>query len=433
MRLHDGELEAASAEPGEVVLLENVRFLKGEKKDDPALAARMAALCDVFVMDAFGTAHRAEASTHGVALAAPVACAGPLLAAELDALERALDKPKRPLVAVVGGSKVSTKLEVLESLIAKVDQLVVGGGIANTFLAATGVAVGKSLHEPDMLDVAKRLLAQAKARGVGIPIPSDVVVAREFAATARAETKPAAAVGADEMILDIGPASARAVADIVATGRHRHLERAARRVRVRRLRRRHEGAGRGDREEPGVLDRGRGRHARRDREVRHRATTSPTFRPAAGRSSSSSRARRCRRSPRSNGARQGAEMARRTKIVATLGPATDPAAAMADLIAAGVDLVRVNFSHGSFDEHARRIEHARAAAAKAGRVVGILGDLRGPKVRIERFADRQRDAGRGRALHARPGARPDGRHATASSASPTSRCRATCARATRCC
>ncbi len=189
VRLHDGELEAASAEPGEVVLLENVRFLKGEKKDDPALAARMAALCDVFVMDAFGTAHRAEASTHGVALAAPVACAGPLLAAELDALERALDKPKRPLVAVVGGSKVSSKLEVLESLIAKVDQLVVGGGIANTFLAATGVAVGKSLHEPDMLDVAKRLLAQAKARGVGIPIPTDVVVAREFAATAKAETQ----------------------------------------------------------------------------------------------------------------------------------------------------------------------------------------------------------------------------------------------------
>jgi phosphoglycerate kinase len=216
VRFHDGALEAASAEPGEVVLLENVRFLKGEKKDDPALAARMAALCDVFVMDAFGTAHRAEASTHGVALAAPVACAGPLLAAELDALERALEKPRRPLVAVVGGSKVSSKLEVLESLIAKVDQLVVGGGIANTFLAATGVAVGKSLHEPDMLDVAKRLLAQAKARGVGIPIPADVVVAREFAATARAETKSAASVGADEMILDIGPASARVVADIVA-------------------------------------------------------------------------------------------------------------------------------------------------------------------------------------------------------------------------
>ena len=216
VRLHAGELESATAGPGEVVLLENVRFLKGEKKDDPALAARMAALCDVFVMDAFGTAHRAEASTHGVALAAPVAGAGPLLAAELDALERALGNPRRPLVAVVGGSKVSTKLEVLESLVAKVDALVVGGGIANTFLAAAGNAVGKSLHEPDMVDVAKRLLAQAKARGVALPIPTDVVVAREFSATAAATTRPASAVAADEMILDIGPDSARVLAGVLA-------------------------------------------------------------------------------------------------------------------------------------------------------------------------------------------------------------------------
>jgi phosphoglycerate kinase len=215
VRLHEGELEAAAAEPGEVVLLENVRFLKGEKKDDPALARRMAALCDIFVMDAFGTAHRAEASTHGVALAAPVACAGPLLAAELDALERALQNPKRPLVAVVGGSKVSTKLAVLESLVSKVDSLVVGGGIANTFLAARGCPVGKSLHEPDMTDVAKRLLAQAGARGVAVPIPTDVVVAREFAASAAATTKPASAVAADEMILDVGPGSARVVAEAV--------------------------------------------------------------------------------------------------------------------------------------------------------------------------------------------------------------------------
>jgi phosphoglycerate kinase len=216
VRLHEGELEAASAQPGEVVLLENVRFLKGEKKDDPALARRMAALCDVFVMDAFGTAHRAEASTHGVALAAPVACAGPLLAAEIDALERALENPRRPLVAVVGGSKVSTKLAVLESLVTRVDSLVVGGGIANTFLAARGCPVGKSLHEHDMIDVAKRLLAQAEARGVSVPIPTDVVVAREFAQTAAATTKPASAVSADEMILDVGPDSARAVAEAVA-------------------------------------------------------------------------------------------------------------------------------------------------------------------------------------------------------------------------
>ncbi|MEX0735647.1 MAG: phosphoglycerate kinase [Steroidobacteraceae bacterium] len=215
VRFVEDWLDGVTAEPAEVVLLENVRFLKGEKKNDDGLAKRMAALCDVFVMDAFGTAHRAEASTHGVALHAPVACAGPLLAGELDALERALHEPARPLVAVVGGSKVSTKLSVLENLIAKVDQLVIGGGIANTFLAATGNPVGKSLHEPDMIDVAKRLLAEAKTRGVGIPIPTDVVVAREFAATAKAQTRAASAVGAEEMILDIGPKSANAVADIV--------------------------------------------------------------------------------------------------------------------------------------------------------------------------------------------------------------------------
>ncbi|MGE0029563.1 MAG: phosphoglycerate kinase [Steroidobacteraceae bacterium] len=208
-------LDGVTAAPGEIVLLENVRFNEGEKKDDEALARKMAALCDVFVMDAFGTAHRAEASTHGVALFAPVACAGPLLAAELDALGKALQRPARPLVAVVGGSKVSTKLAVLESLIDQVDHLVVGGGIANTFLAANGLPVGKSLHEPDMLDVARGLLARAGARGVGLPLPTDVVVAREFAANAAATIREASAVAADEMILDIGPRSAAAVAAIV--------------------------------------------------------------------------------------------------------------------------------------------------------------------------------------------------------------------------
>jgi phosphoglycerate kinase len=209
-------LDGVTAAPGEVVLLENVRFNPGEKKDDPALARKMAALCDVFVMDAFGTAHRAEASTHGVALAAPVACAGPLLVAELEALGRALHEPARPLVAVVGGSKVSTKLAVLENLLEKVDALVVGGGIANTFLAATGLPVGRSLHEPDMLDTARRLLARAKARGVLLPLPSDVVVATELSGAARASVKPATAVQAAEMILDIGPESAARLAGIVA-------------------------------------------------------------------------------------------------------------------------------------------------------------------------------------------------------------------------
>ena len=198
--------------PGQLVLCENVRFNKGEKKDQEQLARAMAALCDVFVMDAFGTAHRAEASTHGVARFAPVACAGPLLVGELEALEKALEKPARPLVAIVAGSKVSTKLTVLESLLARVDQLIVGGGIANTFLAATGVAVGKSLYEKDMLDTARKLLEQAKARGAAIPLPTDVVVATEFAATARAQVRAVDAVRPDELILDIGPQTAQYLA-----------------------------------------------------------------------------------------------------------------------------------------------------------------------------------------------------------------------------
>jgi len=201
-------IDGVDCAPGSAVLCENVRFLKGEKKDDEQLARRMAALCDVFVMDAFGTAHRAEASTRGVALFAPVACAGPLLVGELEALERALKDPARPLVAIVGGSKVSTKLMVLESLLDKVDQLIVGGGIANTFLAAAGVNVGRSLCEMEMLDVARRLMDKARARDARIPLPTDVVVGREFAATAHADVRPVAEVRRDEMILDIGPDTA---------------------------------------------------------------------------------------------------------------------------------------------------------------------------------------------------------------------------------
>jgi phosphoglycerate kinase len=201
--------------PGQLVMCENVRFNKGEKKDNEALARQMAALCDVFVMDAFGTAHRAEASTHGVAKFAPTACAGPLLVAELEALERALAQPARPLVAIVAGSKVSTKLTILESLLDKVDKLIVGGGIANTFLAATGVKVGKSLYEKDMLDIASKLLQQARTRGAEIPLPVDVVVAREFAATAHADVRPVNQVADDEMILDIGPDTAEQLAEVL--------------------------------------------------------------------------------------------------------------------------------------------------------------------------------------------------------------------------
>jgi phosphoglycerate kinase len=210
-------LDGVDCQPGNAVLCENVRFNKGEKKDDEKLARKMADLCDVFVMDAFGTAHRAEASTHGVARYAKVACAGPLLVGELEALETALHKPARPLVAIVGGSKVSTKLTVLESLLEKVDKLIVGGGIANTFLAATGVGVGKSLHEAEMLDVALRLMAKAKARGTEIPLPTDVVVAKEFAATAHADVRTVHDVRGDEMILDIGPDTSDRFSELVQT------------------------------------------------------------------------------------------------------------------------------------------------------------------------------------------------------------------------
>ncbi|MFU8764650.1 MAG: phosphoglycerate kinase [Haliea sp.] len=196
---------------GEVALLENVRFNSGEKKDDETLARAYAALCDIFVMDAFGTAHRAQASTHGVARFAPVACAGPLLAAELTALDKALANPARPLVAIVGGSKVSTKLTVLENLADKVDQLVVGGGIANTFLAASGKPVGKSLCEHDLIPAAQALMAKTR-----VPIPVDVVTGKEFSATAAAETKFAEAVAEDDMIMDIGPQAAAAIAEVIA-------------------------------------------------------------------------------------------------------------------------------------------------------------------------------------------------------------------------
>jgi phosphoglycerate kinase len=216
VRLQRDWLDGVECAPGEVVLCENVRFNKGEKKDDEVLARRMAALCDVFVMDAFGTAHRAEASTHGVARFAPIACAGPLLVGELDALSRALARPARPLVAIVAGSKVSTKLTVLESLLGKVDKLIVGGGIANTFLAANGIEVGKSLHEPDMLDTARALLGQAAARGAEIPLPTDVVVAEEFSPTAVATVRPVGEVRPHELILDIGPQTAARFAGLLA-------------------------------------------------------------------------------------------------------------------------------------------------------------------------------------------------------------------------
>ena len=215
IRLVDDWLGGVEVGPGEIVLCENVRFIEGEKADDETLARRMAALCDVYVMDAFGTAHRAQASTHGVARHAPVACAGPLLAAELEALGRALAQPARPLVAIVGGSKVSTKLGVLEALSERVDRLITGGGIANTFIAAAGHEVGASLHERDLVGQAGRIRDAVRRRGGDVPVPSDVVVADALTDGAIATVKAVGDTGAGEMILDIGPETARAYRDAI--------------------------------------------------------------------------------------------------------------------------------------------------------------------------------------------------------------------------
>ena len=212
VRLLPDWVDGVDVRPGQVVLLENCRANRGEKSNDPVLARKMAALCDIFVHDAFGTAHRAEASTYGIAQFAPVACAGPLLSAEIEAISRALAEPKRPLVAIVAGSKVSTKLSILQALAAKVDQLIVGGGIANTFMLAAGLPIGKSLAEPTLLEDARAVIAAMKARGAEVPIPSDVVTAKVFAADALASTKQAADVADDDLILDIGPDTAKRLA-----------------------------------------------------------------------------------------------------------------------------------------------------------------------------------------------------------------------------
>jgi phosphoglycerate kinase len=217
VRLVSNWLEGVQVAPGEVVLLENCRLNKGEKKNDEALARKMAALADIFVHDAFGTAHRAEASTHGIARFAPVACAGPLLAAEIDAITRALGEPRRPLVAIVAGSKVSTKLTILQSLAAKVDRLIVGGGIANTFMLACGLPIGKSLAEPALVSEARAVIDAMHARGAEVPIPSDVVVAKAFRADAEAVVKPASQVAVDDLILDIGPRTTDTLATLLKT------------------------------------------------------------------------------------------------------------------------------------------------------------------------------------------------------------------------
>jgi phosphoglycerate kinase len=209
-------VDGVDVAPGQVVLLENCRLNKGEKKNDPALARKLAALCDIFVHDAFGTAHRAEASTYGIAEYAPIACAGPLLSAEIDAIGRALANPKRPLVAIVAGSKVSTKLSILQSLAKNVDRLIVGGGIANTFMLAAGLPIGKSLAEPALVEDARAVIAAMRERGAEVPVPTDVVTAKEFKADSAAHVKAADQVEADDLILDVGPDTARRFATLIA-------------------------------------------------------------------------------------------------------------------------------------------------------------------------------------------------------------------------
>ena len=243
VRLEDDWLGGVDIMPGEVVLCENVRFNVGEKNNDEALARSMAALCDVFVMDAFGTSHRAQASTEGITRYAPLACAGPLLARELDALEKGLHDPARPMLAIVGGSKVSTKLSVLDTLLDKVDELIVGGGIANTFIAASGHNVGQSLYEPDLIHEAQQLIQKAHAGGGAIPIPKDVLVAKSFSDDAEAVVRKVDEVADDEMILDIGPLTADGVFGNHCRRRHDHLERSGGCFRVQEFYDGHESSG----------------------------------------------------------------------------------------------------------------------------------------------------------------------------------------------
>jgi len=290
--------------PGQVVLLENCRLNKGEKKNNPELARKMAALCDIFVHDAFGTAHRAEASTYGIAQYAKVACAGPLLSAEIDAISKALANPRRPLAAIVAGSKVSTKLTILQSLAKNVDQLIVGGGIANTFMLAAGLKIGKSLAEADLVDQARTVIAAMKARGAEVPIPTDVVVAKQFAADAPATVKAAADVADDDLILDIGPQTAARLAEqlmaagtIVWNGPVGVFEFDAFAHGTETIARRHRAVER-------LQHRRRRRHAGGDRQVRHRKGMWATSPQAVAPSWRSSKASSCRRSKSSKSARR---------------------------------------------------------------------------------------------------------------------------------
>jgi len=370
-------------EPGKVVLLENVRFNKGENKNDDELAQRMAALCDIFVMDAFGTVHRTEASTHAVAKFAPMACAGPLLVAELETLNKALRKPARPLVAIVAGSKVSTKLAALESLANVVDQLIVGGGIANTFILAQGHSIGKSVAEPDMINQAKKIISIMRAKGAEISIPVDVVCGKRLSESALAQTKLVDGVSVDDMILDIGPEtrkrSQRLLADagtIVWNGPVGVFE--------------YDQFGEGT------------------RAISNAVAAAKAFSMAGGGDTVAAIAKykiKDKVSYISTGGgafleflegkklpaveileQRAADKARRTKIIATLGPSSREPETLNKIIAAGVDVVRLNFSHGDHAQHRENAKRVREYAKKCRRAVGIIVDLQGPKIRIGKFS-----------------------------------------------
>ena len=366
----------------------------------------MAALCDIFVHDAFGTAHRAEASTYGIAQFAKIACAGPLLAAEIDAIGKALSAPKRPLIAIVAGSKVSTKLTILQSLADKVDGLIVGGGIANTFMLAAGLPIGKSLAEADLVDQARAVMQAMKARGADVPIPQDVVVAKEFKADARATVKPATDVAADDTDPRHRPEDRGVAGRQTQVGRHDRLERAGGRVRVRRFRERHRDDRARDRGEPGVQHRRRRRHAGGDRQVRHRERHRLHLhrrrrvpRNARGQDAAGLRDPAAPRQwlvggavimaarPHAQEQQHASSMTRATKIVATLGPASSDPGVLEQLLRAGVDVVRLNFSHGAAQDHIDRAQLVRDTAVRVGKPVALMADLQGPKIRVGKFAD----------------------------------------------
>src|SRR3569623_1012871 len=404
VELKQNWIDGVDVNPGQVVLLENCRVNKGEKKNSDELAQKMAHLCDVYVNDAFGTAHRAEATTQGIAKFAPLACAGPLLAAELDALGKALHQPARPLVAIVAGSKVSTKLTILKTLADKVDNLIVGGGIANTFMLAAGLKIGKSLAEPELVDDAKAIIDMMIVRGASVLILVDVVCAKEFSPQAKATVKDVRDVADDDMILDIGPKTAAQLAEqlvkagtIVWNGPVGVFEFDQFGEGTKKLAQAIAGskafsiAGGGDTlaaiakygiaDKVGYISTGGGAFLEF-----LEGKTLPAVEILLQRAKLSGKTENDGAGASASGAENDRKvMQRSTKIVATIGPASSDAETLTRMIQAGVDVVRLNFSHGKAQDHIDRANLVRQVAADCGREVAIMADLQGPKIRVGKF------------------------------------------------